>query len=38
MALRADFFFLAAARFALTPFPDFRFAMPFSWVIEERES
>jgi hypothetical protein len=39
MAPRAVFFFLdggGALRFP--PFPDLRFAMPFSWVFEERES
>jgi hypothetical protein len=38
-ALRADFFFFGGGGvLRLPPFPVLRFAMPFSWVIEERES
>jgi hypothetical protein len=38
-ALRADFFFFGGSgALRLPPFPDLRFAMPFSWVFEERES
>jgi hypothetical protein len=38
-ALRADFFFFGGGgALRLPPFPDLRFAMPFSWVFEERES